>query len=264
MRSDLGAQRHAPAFIAAKRSERAQHSQLATREGRPDTRRSSTTTSNNTRSSKPCNFFVRTGRCNNGHSCRYAHDFKKCSPTIQRSVLLGRQALTLSVSKRRTIALLHPGEMGISLAAALLRRGHQVVWCSNGRSSASRLRAESFGLVELSTLDQVVEVADVIISVCPPSAALQVATDVATAWATAVEQKDAINHRQRREADDTTTDRFQAVPPVYLEANAVSPETIKKIWEVLQNAGIDRIVDGCIIGPPGATMSLFCDCCPPH
>ena len=58
---------------------------------------------------KPCNFFKRTGRCANGHKCRYSHVFTSCSAEVQRRVLLGRHATRRSTCKRRTVAILHPG-----------------------------------------------------------------------------------------------------------------------------------------------------------
>ena len=39
------------------------------------------------------------------------------------------------------IGLLHPGAMGSSVGDALVACGHQVGWCSAGRSAASSSRA---------------------------------------------------------------------------------------------------------------------------
>ncbi len=137
---------------------------------------------------KPCNFFARTGQCSNGYECRYSHRFSACAVDVQRRVLLGRRAKDVAHadSPRRTIALVHPGEMGISVAACLLRRSHRVLWCGEGRSSATRLRAESFGLVEMPSLQAMVAEADVVISLVPPAEALGMARAVATAWAAVV------------------------------------------------------------------------------
>ena len=41
----------------------------------------------------------------------------------------------------KTIAVLHPGEMGAGVAAQLVSAGHRVLWCSAGRSAATRKRA---------------------------------------------------------------------------------------------------------------------------
>jgi hypothetical protein len=63
----------------------------------------------------------------------------------------------------------------------------------------------------------------VIISICPPHAAVEVAQEVA----------DALVDQPRR--------------PLYVDANAVSPATVQAVAELL---GADRVVDGAVIGPP--------------
>ena len=40
------------------------------------------------------------------------------------------------------IGILHPGQMGISLAATLQNGGHSVHWASQGRSPQTRRRAD--------------------------------------------------------------------------------------------------------------------------
>ena len=67
---------------------------------------------------------------------------------------------------------LHPGAMGASLAAAC--RGVRL-WCSDGRSDASRARALAAGLEDLGSLEALVHRCDVVISVCPPAEAVSVA-----------------------------------------------------------------------------------------
>ena len=69
------------------------------------------------------------------------------------------------------LGFLHPGEMGISLAAAALQNMSAVYWCSEGRSVATRKRAEEYGLTEISTLAEFCKTCDLIIGVCPPHAA---------------------------------------------------------------------------------------------
>ena len=74
------------------------------------------------------------------------------------------------------VGVLHPGEMGASVAASLLAGSHEVAWCSVGRSEHSRTRAVE--LQEFSQLDDLVAWAEVLISVCPPAYALQQAQAV--------------------------------------------------------------------------------------
>ena len=45
-----------------------------------------------------------------------------------------------------TIGLLHPGEMGAAIAAALRASGQTLLWASAGRSAATAERADGAGL----------------------------------------------------------------------------------------------------------------------
>ena len=45
------------------------------------------------------------------------------------------------------VGLLHPGQMGASVGAAAMAAGAEVLWASEGRSPATRERAESAGSV---------------------------------------------------------------------------------------------------------------------
>jgi 3-hydroxyisobutyrate dehydrogenase-like beta-hydroxyacid dehydrogenase len=105
--------------------------------------------------------------------------------------------------------------MGAAIATALRERGHTVLWASSSRSSATAERARTADLEDAQTVDNVVRRSDVVLSVCPPHAAADVA---------------------------------RAVGPfdgIYVDANAVAPETSRAI-----GAGKPRYVDGGIIGPP--------------
>ena len=42
------------------------------------------------------------------------------------------------------VGLLHPGEMGASVGRALQANRHEVLWASEGRSDATRKRAQTF------------------------------------------------------------------------------------------------------------------------
>ncbi|HWH96066.1 MAG TPA: DUF1932 domain-containing protein [Baekduia sp.] len=112
--------------------------------------------------------------------------------------------------------LLHPGAMGAAIGAELVRAGHLVRWASQGRSPETVARAQAAGLVDAGDLDGVLAASDIIMSVCPPHAAL----DIARACA---------GHRG-----------------VFVDANAVSPKTAV---EVAAAAG-GATVDGGLVGPP--------------
>jgi 3-hydroxyisobutyrate dehydrogenase-like beta-hydroxyacid dehydrogenase len=122
---------------------------------------------------------------------------------------------------RTTIGLLHPGEMGSMVGAAARAAGARVVWASAGRGGATRERARAAGLEDVGSLAALVAISDVVLSVCPPDAALDVARSVAGAGFT----------------------------KLYVDGNAVSPATARQIAAVIEGAGA-IFVDGGIIGPP--------------
>lgn len=113
-----------------------------------------------------------------------------------------------------TVGLLHPGAMGATVGAAC---GVEVVWAGRGRSAVTARRAIEAGLVDAGDLAGVVARSDVIVSVCPPEAAVAVADQVARC----------------------------GFDGIYVDANAVAPATARSIA-----ARFDRFVDGGIIGPP--------------
>jgi 3-hydroxyisobutyrate dehydrogenase-like beta-hydroxyacid dehydrogenase len=133
-----------------------------------------------------------------------------------------------------TVGLLHPGEMGAAVGACLAGRGLPVLWASTGRSQASAARAASAGLRDVGSVADVAGQADVILSICPPHAALTVARSVTgTPGQT---------HRP-------PTPSFAGL---YVEANAVSPATAREVAGIIEARGA-IYVDGGIIGPPPTT-----------
>ncbi|MEZ4712572.1 MAG: DUF1932 domain-containing protein [Caldilineaceae bacterium] len=119
------------------------------------------------------------------------------------------------------IGLLHPGAMGVTIGAAALVDGSPVGWASDGRSEATRARAAAHPFEDLKSVDALVQWSDVILSVCPPHAALELAHSVADV----------------------------GFSGIYVDANAVSPATARAVQEVVEAAGAS-FVDGGIIGPP--------------
>ncbi len=122
------------------------------------------------------------------------------------------------------IGILHPGEMGVSIAASAINNGHQVHWLSMDRSNKTRARATKHNLIAVDSVSQFFQSCEIIISVCPPHAAEEVAHSVAESG-------------------------FEGL---YLDANAISPQRAIKIGQVLEAQGI-RFVDGGIIGGPAWT-----------
>src|SRR5438876_12410096 len=83
--------------------------------------------------------------------------------------------------KSRSIGILHPGEMGVSIAASAQNSGCEVYWVSEGRREPTRERAARFGLRDARTLAELCHRCAMIISVCPPHAAESQANDVVAA-----------------------------------------------------------------------------------
>lgn len=113
-----------------------------------------------------------------------------------------------------TIGFLHPGQMGVTLAANATA---ETLWVGAGRSAATAERAGEAGMSDAGDLASLCRAADIVVSICPPSAAPEVAQQVA----------------------GTGFDR------IYIDANAVSPETSKRIGQ-----RFDQYIDGGVIGPP--------------
>ncbi|MCI3948987.1 MAG: NAD(P)-dependent oxidoreductase [Acidimicrobiales bacterium] len=117
------------------------------------------------------------------------------------------------------VGVLHPGAMGTALAAELQTAGCQVRWASDGRGPTTRQRAAAAGLDDAGSLEALVAGSDVVLSVCPPGAAVEVAAAVGAA----------------------------GFPGTYVDGNAVAPATARHIARVV---GPARFVDGGIVGPP--------------
>ena len=119
------------------------------------------------------------------------------------------------------IGILHPGEMGVSIAASAINNGNQVFWSSQSRSEKTRSRAVRHELIDAGSLSELCQISEIIFSVCPPHAAEETADSV-------------IN---------------QGFMGSYLDANAISPRRSIKIGQLMESNGI-RFIDGGIIGGP--------------
>ncbi|MEV4403953.1 DUF1932 domain-containing protein [Actinoplanes sp. NPDC049598] len=176
-----------------------------------------------------------------------------------------------------TVAIVSAGFMGSGLGTALLGGGARVVTTLEGRSARSRRLAEAAGLEVLPTLADAVAVADVVLSVTPPGAAVDAARAIAAAGRAAGVAGRAAGVAGRaagvtgraagvtgRAAGVTgraagVTGRAAGVAgraagvagrgegPVVADLNAVSPETMARVARELDGL---RVVDGSISGPP--------------
>jgi 3-hydroxyisobutyrate dehydrogenase-like beta-hydroxyacid dehydrogenase len=113
--------------------------------------------------------------------------------------------------------------MGSALGARLRDGGTRVLVALEGRSERTRRLAAEASLDDAGTLESLVAQADVVLSVVPPGAAVEVAEAVAAAARGAV--------------------------PLFADLNAIAPPTAERVAGVLAAAGLD-VVDGSISGPP--------------
>jgi 3-hydroxyisobutyrate dehydrogenase-like beta-hydroxyacid dehydrogenase len=121
------------------------------------------------------------------------------------------------------IAILMPGDMGHGCATVFRQHGMRVITCLKGRSQRSRALAKNAGLEDMPTLGDVMQTADLVLSILPPEYALQQAQDVAAAM----------------KAVDTYPD--------YVDCNAISPATIRKVASAFENMPVN-FIDGGLIG----------------
>ncbi len=102
--------------------------------------------------------------------------------------------------------------MGAAIGALLVEHRHEVLWLPRGRSEATARRAAGAGLTGVENLLD----AEMILSVCPPHAALEVARSL------------------------------EGTQALVIDANAISPMTAGRVGELIG----DRWADGGIVGPP--------------
>jgi 3-hydroxyisobutyrate dehydrogenase-like beta-hydroxyacid dehydrogenase len=96
-----------------------------------------------------------------------------------------------------------------------------VYWASQGRSEQTRRRAADHHLIDSGSLEELCGQCSIILSVVPPSAAEEVAEQVAAR-------------------------KFRGT---FADLNAISPQRAQRIGQRLDASGI-RFVDGGIVGPP--------------
>jgi 3-hydroxyisobutyrate dehydrogenase-like beta-hydroxyacid dehydrogenase len=119
------------------------------------------------------------------------------------------------------LGILHPGQMGISVAASAKNSGCTVYWVGAGRSAQSHARAEQQGLRDAGSLASLCGMSEIIVSVCPPHAAEEVAAEVMA----------------------------QGFGGIFVDANAISPQRASNIASQVTQGGA-TFVDGGIVGNP--------------
>jgi 3-hydroxyisobutyrate dehydrogenase-like beta-hydroxyacid dehydrogenase len=122
-----------------------------------------------------------------------------------------------------TVAVIAPGSMGAAVGQRLVEHGATVQTLLAGRSAATVARAEAAGLVGVTPA--ALAEASFILSIVPPGEALALAESLAPVLHTAPRK------------------------PIYVDCNAVNPETVARIAAVIAPTGC-RFVDAGIIGGP--------------
>src|SRR5918999_2672100 len=115
-----------------------------------------------------------------------------------------------------TVGVLHPGEMGAAVGTVARA---EVLWAPEGRSAATAERARTAGL-RAASLGELVEGCDVLLSICPPHAALDVARSV------------------------------RGFRGIYCDANAISPATAREVAGIVEAGGATAVDGGIVGGPP--------------
>ena len=134
-----------------------------------------------------------------------------------------------------TIAILSPGDMGHGVGKALVEHGYRVITCLAGRSERTRDLAAKAGMVDIPSLEEMVEEAGLIMSILVPAQAVGVAKDVANAM------------------------RSAGVSRPFADCNAVSPRSASAMASIIGAAGGDYIDGGIIGGSPakGAAPRIY-------
>ena len=125
-----------------------------------------------------------------------------------------------------TVAVIAMGEMGSGVAARLVERGAKVRTSLKGRSEASADRARAAGVEFAYDDEALVAEADFILSIVPPARAGELARRLLPSI---------------REANDRT---------VYVDCNAIAPQTVTAIAAPFEAAGIAFVDAGIVGGPP--------------
>ncbi|MBN1399291.1 MAG: NAD(P)-dependent oxidoreductase [Anaerolineae bacterium] len=134
-----------------------------------------------------------------------------------------------------TVAVLSPGDMGHSVGQRIREHGLRVITCLAGRSERTRALAREAGIEDVPSYDELVRQAEMLLSILVPAQAQALGEEVARAL-------------ERTDAE-----------LVYVDCNAIAPQTVQAIGERVTAAG-GRFVDAGIIGGPprgGSTPRIY-------
>ena len=128
------------------------------------------------------------------------------------------------------VAVIATGDMGNNVGRLLREGGATVTTCLAGRSARTAKLAEQAGITAVPDDDELMAECDVFLSIIPPGEAVALAQRIAKAL-------------QRT-----------AAKPTYVDCNAISSDTMRKIADIVGATGAP-VVDAGIIGPPPAKGS---------
>jgi L-threonate 2-dehydrogenase len=134
--------------------------------------------------------------------------------------------MAVSANAGVTVCIIGAGEMGSAVGRRLRAKGARVITQLKGRSEQSARRAADAGLEVIDDDQLLVNEANFILSIVPPGVAYVVA-------------------ERFRAALGTTKSK-----PVFVECNAVAPNTVQRIEAMLSETGCGFVDAGIIGGPP--------------
>src|SRR5512145_2716945 len=111
------------------------------------------------------------------------------------------------------VGFMTPGDMGQAVALQLKNEGFSVCTALEKPSERSRKMAAEIGLTDLGSIARLTAECDLIMSVMNPGAALDFAREAAAAI------------------------RTQSKKPTFIDCNAVAPDTMREIDELMKSAG---------------------------
>lgn len=130
-----------------------------------------------------------------------------------------------------TVAILAAGSMGSAVAARLTSHGITVLTSLHNRSPSTRKRALEAGMKDLS-FDDIPRRAALYLSILPPSQAETIAADYIRAYSANATEVEGEEER------------------IYVDCNAISPQTVKRIAKSFEGVRGVKFVDAGIIGGP--------------
>ncbi|MBA8822400.1 hypothetical protein BRY73_23040 [Ochrobactrum sp. P6BS-III] len=122
-----------------------------------------------------------------------------------------------------TITLLYPGDMGGAFARLLISAGHKVISPLGGRSERTQKTAQSIGVEMRDDMASAVTDSDIVLSLVPPSAVIDVASQAIAAC------------------------REQGAAPFFIDMNAKTPADAEHLNTAFGDASLP-FCNACIIG----------------